>query len=96
MKTKKYIDVFAVADKHPQAKQFYEESLAKIRLGEAIYRERMAQSLSVRELAQQSHVSASTIRAIENTKGSVKMETVFKLYKALGKEKIELPIYIKD
>jgi len=93
MKIKEYIDVFAWADTHPQAKQFYEESLAKIRLGEAIYRERTAQSLSVQELAQRSHVSVKTIHAIENSESSVKMETVFKLYKALGKKKIELSIY---
>jgi plasmid maintenance system antidote protein VapI len=93
MSVKKYFDVFAWADTHPQAKQFYEESLARIHLGEVVYKERTAQSLSVQELAQRSHLSAKTIRAIENSENSVKMETLFKLYRALGKKKLELPIY---
>ena len=35
-----YIDVFAWADTHPQAKQFYDESMEKIRLGEKKYWEK--------------------------------------------------------
>jgi hypothetical protein len=43
MKIKKYSNAFAQAQAHPQAQQFYEESLARIRLAEAIHQERIVE-----------------------------------------------------
>ncbi|OQW88990.1 MAG: hypothetical protein BWK78_07950 [Thiotrichaceae bacterium IS1] len=90
MKAKQYFDVFEEASKHPQAKQFSEESRARMILAQAVYRERMAQSLSQAKLAEKSHVSAAVISRIENSQSSTSIEVIYKIFRALGKPKIEL------
>ncbi|MDM8557754.1 hypothetical protein [Candidatus Parabeggiatoa sp. HSG14] len=48
----KYTNVFEQAEKHPKAKQFHEENIAYIRLSDAIYQERIAQNLTMKQLAE--------------------------------------------
>lgn len=90
MKAKPYFDVFEEASKHPQAKQFSEDSRARMILAQTVYRERLAQSLSQAKLAEKSHVSTAVIRRIENAQSSTGIEVIYKIFRALGKPKIEL------
>ncbi|RKZ73199.1 MAG: hypothetical protein DRR19_31225 [Candidatus Parabeggiatoa sp. nov. 1] len=52
MKVKTYHNVFAEAKKHPQFEFFCEESLTRIKLAETIYQERVAQSMTMEQLAE--------------------------------------------
>jgi ribosome-binding protein aMBF1 (putative translation factor) len=90
MNIKKYSNVFAQAQKHPQAKQFYDASLARIRLAEAIHKERVMQSLSMKDLAEKAHTTPAIISRIENAQVSAGIDLIMRIYCALGKEKIEL------
>jgi ribosome-binding protein aMBF1 (putative translation factor) len=90
MKIKTYTNVFSQAQEHPQAQQFYEESLARIRLADAIHKERTAQSLSMKALAEKAHTTPAIISRIENAQMSAGIDLVMKIYRALGKDKIEL------
>ena len=87
---KKYSNVFEQAEKHPKAQQFHEENLARIRLAEAIYNERMAQNLSMKQLAKKAYITPAMICRIENAQISTGVDVIFKIFKALGKNKIEL------
>ena len=87
---KKHTNVFEQAEKHPKAKQFHGENLAHIRLAEAIYQERIAQNLTMKQLAEKANVTSATISRIEHAQNSTGIEVIFKLFNALGKEKIEI------
>jgi ribosome-binding protein aMBF1 (putative translation factor) len=87
---KEYTNVFEQAEKHPKAKLFHEENLARIRLAEAIHRERIAQNLTMEELAQRAYLTPALVSSIENAQVSTEIEVIFRIFKALGKEKIEL------
>jgi ribosome-binding protein aMBF1 (putative translation factor) len=87
---KKYTNVFEQAEKHPRAEQFHEENLARIRLAEVIHRERMAQNLTMEELAEKAYLTPALVSRIENAQISTGIEVIFRIFKALGKEKIEL------
>lgn len=90
MNIKKYSNVFAQAQEHPQAQNFYETSLARIRLAEAIHKERIAQSLSMKVLAEKANTTPAIISRIENAQVSAGIDLIMKIYRALGKDKIEL------
>jgi ribosome-binding protein aMBF1 (putative translation factor) len=87
---KKYTNVFEQAEKHPKAKQFHEENFARIRLAEAIHRERLAQNLTMEELAEKAYLTPALVSSIENAQISTGIEIIFRIFKALGKQKIEL------
>jgi len=87
---KKYTNVFEQAEKHPKAKQFHEENLARLRLAEAIHRERIAKNLTMEELAQRAYLTPALVNRIENAQISTEIEVIFRIFRALGKEKIEL------
>ena len=87
---KKYKNVFEQAEKHPKAKQFHEENIARIRLAEAIHQERVAQNLTMKQLAEKAYTTPAMISRIENAQISSGIDVIFKLFKALGKDKIEL------
>ncbi|MEN8219030.1 MAG: helix-turn-helix transcriptional regulator [Pseudomonadota bacterium] len=87
---KKYTNVFEQAERHPKAKQFHEENLARIRLAEAIHRERMAQNLTMKQLAERAYITPAMISRIENAQISTGIDVIFKIFKALGQNKIEL------
>jgi len=87
---KKYTNVFEQAEKHPKAQQFHEQNLARIRLAEAIYRERLAQNLTMEQLAEKAYLTTALVSSIENAQISTGIDVIFRIFKALGKEKIEL------
>ena len=87
---KKYTNVFEQAEKHPKARQFHEENIARIRLAEAIYQERIAQNLTMKELAEKANITPAMISRIEHAQNTTGIDVIFKLFNALGKEKIEL------
>ncbi len=57
MKIKKYSNVIADAKQSPKFQQYCDESLARIRLAEAVYRERLAQPLTLPQLAQKANIT---------------------------------------
>jgi ribosome-binding protein aMBF1 (putative translation factor) len=87
---KQYADIFAQAHLHPKAEQFYQESMARIRLAETLYRERVSQSLSKVELARRAFTSPAVISRIESAQVAPKFDVLFRIFKALGKEKLEI------
>ena len=89
IKGTKYIDVFKEAKKNSKYKQYCEEFLARIRLAEAIHRERTKQGLSMESLAQKAHTTPAVISRIENAQVSTGIDVIFKIYRALGKKKVE-------
>ncbi len=90
MKAKKYYDVFREAGKHPKAKKFSEEIRARILLAEEIHRERVAQSLSMQILAEKAETTPAVISRIENAQVSTGIDLICRIFKALGKDKVEL------
>ncbi len=90
MKVKEYVDVFKEAGKHPKAKRFTEEIRARIALAEAINRERTAQSLSMQALAEKVNTTAAVISRIENAQVSTGIDLIYRIFKALGKDTLEL------
>jgi predicted transcriptional regulator len=87
---KKYANVFAQADEHPRASEFYEASLARLNLADAIRKERKVQSLSMKKLAELANTTPAIISRIENAQMSAGIDLIMKIYRALGKNKIEL------
>lgn len=90
MNIKKYSNVIADAKADPKFQQYCDESLARIRLAEAIYRERVAQQLTMTQLAQKANTTATIISRLENAQFSANINLIFKIFRALGKDKIEL------
>lgn len=90
MKPKKYFDVFEDAAKHPKAEKFAEEIRARILLAEAIHRERVSQFLSTENLAEKADTTTHVISRIENTQVSAGIDLIYRIFRALGKDKIEL------
>ncbi len=87
---KNYTNLFDQAEAHPKSKQFHKDNMAYIRLAEAIYQERIAQNLTMKQLAEKADITPATISNIEHAQSSTGIEVVFRLFSALGKEKIEL------
>jgi ribosome-binding protein aMBF1 (putative translation factor) len=75
---KKYTNVFEQAEKHPKAKQFHEENIAYIRLSDAIYQERIAQNLTMKQLAEKANITPAMINRIEHAQNSTGIDVVFK------------------
>ena len=90
MKAKQYYDVFWEAGKHPKAEKFAEEIRARILLAEAIHRERVAQSFSMQMLAEKAETTPAVISRIENAQVSTGIDLICRIFKALGKDKVEL------
>lgn len=90
MKAKKYFDVFGDAAKHPKAEKFAEEVRARIALAEAIHRERISQSLSMQSLAERADTTPAVISRIENAQVSTGIDMISRIFKALGKNEVEL------
>ncbi len=90
MQTSKYVNIFREAREHPEAKKFYEASVARIKLAEYLYKERTSQSLSMAELAKKSHTTPAVISRIENAQVSAGIDIIFRIFKALGKKNIKL------
>jgi predicted transcriptional regulator len=90
MNLKKYSNVLASAKEAPNFQQYCDESLARIRLAEAIYQERIAQKLTIKQLAQKANTTSAIISRLENAQFSANISLVFKIFRALGKDKIEL------
>ena len=82
-------NIFKDAQKHPKALQWREEAIARIRLAEKVYKARTELSLSMAELAEKAHTTAAVISRIENAQVSAGIDLIFKIFKALGKKKIE-------
>jgi len=89
MKEKKYFDVFGEAGRHPKAEKFAEEVRARIVLAEAIHQERISQSLSMKMLAEKAHTTPAVISRIENAQVSTGIDVIYRIFKALGKNKVE-------
>ncbi|MCP4104288.1 MAG: helix-turn-helix transcriptional regulator [Desulfobacteraceae bacterium] len=90
MKAKKYFDVFGDAANHPKSKRFAEDIRARIVLAEAINRERVSQSLSMKSLAEKADTTPAVISRIENAQVSTGIDLIYRIFKALGKNKVEL------
>ena len=90
MKAKKYYDFFKDAADHPKAEKFAEEVRARIALAEAIHRERVLQSLSMQSLAEKADTTPAVISRIENAQVSTGIDMIYRIFKALGKDKVEL------
>lgn len=90
MKAKQYDDIFEEAGKHPEAEKFAEEIRARILLAEAIHRERTAQSLSMQMLAEKAATTPAVISRIENAQVSTGIDLICRIFKALGKDRVEL------
>ena len=90
MKAKKYTDVFGQAKKHPKFKAWSEEAKARIKLAEALYKERTFQSLSMAELAKKAGTTPAVISRIENAQVSAGIDLIYRLFKALGKKELKL------
>lgn len=92
MKNKKYASVFTEAAKHPKAKAYLEESKARIKLAEALHKERTFQELTMAELAQMAGTTPAVISRIENAQVSAGIDVIFKIFKALGKKELRLTV----
>ncbi len=90
MKAKQYVDVFGEAGKHPKAEKFAGEIRARILLAEAIHRERVAQSLSMQMLAEKAKTTPAVISRIENAQVSTGIDLICRIFRALGKDSVEL------
>jgi len=92
MKNKNYTDVFAEAEKHPKAKVYLEESKARVRLAEALHKERTSQELTMVELAHMAGTTPAVISRIENAQVSAGIDVISKIFKALGKKELNLTV----
>lgn len=90
MKAKKYSDVFTEAANHPKAERFAEDVRARIALAEAIHRERVSQSLSMQSLAEKANTTPAVISRIENAQVSTGIDMIYRIFRALGKDRVEL------
>jgi ribosome-binding protein aMBF1 (putative translation factor) len=90
MNIKSYSDVFGEAQKNPNYQQYLEEHRARILLAEAVHRERNAQHLSMKELADKAQTTPAVISRIEHSQVSAGIDVVYKIFKALGKNKLVL------
>lgn len=90
MADKQYSDVFGDVRKNPKHQQYMDEYRARILLAEAVYKERTALHLSMKALAAKAHTTPAVISRIENSQVSVGIDVVYKIFKALGKDKIVL------
>lgn len=90
MKVKQYADVFGEAQKNPNYKKYMEDHLARILLAEEIHRERTAQHLSMKELAAKAQTTPAVISRIEHSQVSAGIDVLYKIFKALGKDKLVL------
>ncbi|MDM8525806.1 helix-turn-helix transcriptional regulator [Desulfococcaceae bacterium HSG8] len=59
-------------------------------LAEAIHSERVAQSLSMQMLAEKAETTPAAISRIENARVSTGIDLICRIFKALGKDKVEL------
>lgn len=87
---KNYTKVFTQAKKHPKSEQFYQESLARIRLAEALYKARKDKGFSMARLAKKAKTTPAVVSRIENGQVSAGIDIIFRLFKALGKHKVSL------
>lgn len=92
MKTKIYSNVFTEAAKHPKAKAYLDESKARIKLAEALHKERTSQELTMAELADMAGTTAAVISRIENAQVSAGIDVIYKIFKALGKKEVRLTV----
>lgn len=92
MKAKKYTNVFEQARKHPKYKMWTAESKARILLAKALHRERTFQSLTMAELARRAQATPAVISRIENAQVTAGLDLICRLFKALGKKKLELDL----
>lgn len=92
MKKKKYSNVFGEASKHPKAKAYLEESKARIRLAEALHKERTSQELTMAELAKIAGTTPAVISRIEHAQVSAGIDVIYKIFKALGKSELNLSL----
>lgn len=90
MKKKNYTDVFVQAKEHPKAKAFLGESKARIKLAEALHRERSSQKLSMAQLAEKAGTTPAVISRIEHAQVSAGLDVICKLFSALGKKELHL------
>lgn len=67
------------------AKSLLDNTKTPADLGANIKAERMAQSMTIAELAKAAHVGESTLRTIESGKGNPRLNTVIAIARALGK-----------
>jgi ribosome-binding protein aMBF1 (putative translation factor) len=87
---KTYQDVFKQAQEHSQSQDFYDVSIVRLHLADAIRNERNKQSLSMAKLATLAGTTPAIICRIENAQMSTGIDLIMRIYKALGKQKIEL------
>ncbi|OGJ52032.1 hypothetical protein A2335_04500 [Candidatus Peregrinibacteria bacterium RIFOXYB2_FULL_32_7] len=90
MKTKKYSNIFTEAEKHPKAKIYLEDAKARIRLAEAIHKERTYQSLSMADLAEKAETTPAVISRIEHAQVSAGIDIITRIFLALGKTELKL------
>lgn len=86
------IDPFYLANKHPQATEWGEEAIAKIRLAEKVYKLRTSKGYTMAKLATQARTTPAVIARIEAAEENAGIELVFKVFKALGRNKLELEL----
>lgn len=84
------IDPFHVANKHPKAEEWQEEALARIRLAEALYRERTTKGYTMLQLAKKAKTTPAVIARIEGAQVSAGIDLIAKIFKALGKSSLQL------
>jgi len=87
---KKYSNVFNQAKREPKYQFYLEEAKARIKLAEALHKERTFQSLSMSELAKKAGTTPAVISRIENAQVSAGIDLIYKLFKALGKKELNL------
>lgn len=90
MTTYQYTNPFAELQTLPDEERVYEETLFRLRLGETIHRERVAQALTMKKLAEKAHTTPAAISRIEKAQVSAHLDVIFRIFKALGKTQIEL------
>lgn len=90
MKIKQYSNVFAEAKQHPKFEQYCEEHLARILLAKEIHQARLNNNLSMKELADKASTTPAVISRIENAQVSTGIDLIYRIFKSLGKDKIEL------
>lgn len=90
MTTYQYVNPFAQLQTLPPEERVYEETLFRLRLGEFIHRERIAQTLTMKKLAQKARTTPVAISRIEKAQVSAHLDVIFRIFKALGKTPLEL------
>lgn len=90
MKAKQYSNVFDQAKQHPKGGVFLQEAHARIRLAEALNRERMSQSISMAELAKRASTTPAVVSRIENAQVSAGIDIIARLFEALGKKNVTI------